>query len=359
MSGTKQIQEAGDNAQQINASQIVINNIIGIDEHKIDEKIKQALQIYSIEANNIATERMKNFADKLIPDLVKENLLEALREPSIQFILLDAQRSAASTERPADYSILSELLIHRIKKGNDRNIIAGVNGAVKIVNEISDDALSGLTVYYSLANFIPVSPEIYDGIKILNNMFSAIIIDNPLPEGNQWLDNLDVLNAVRIPSISSLNKFNTYYPKILSGYTETGINKSSIEYEQAMKIIQDSQLPQDILIDHQLMKNYVRLSIADLADIEYNSELGEFNLSHEQKKAVKKIYSLYNQDKELHAKTIEAFLNLWDSFETLKQIKIWYNSIRQNISVTSIGKALAHANAHRLYTDLPSLESLS
>ena len=146
-------------------------------------------------------------------------------------------------------------------------------------------------------------------------MFSAIIQD-ALPDGYQWLDNLDVLNAIRISSISVLNKF------------------------------------------------YVRLGIANLNDIEtfaqkYNDELCGFTLSPEQQEAVRKIHDLYSKDPELHAKIIEAFLNLWDSFETLKQIRIWYNNLRQNISITSIGRALAHANARRLYSSLPELEELA
>ena len=42
---------------------------------------------------------MDLFANDLIPRLVKNNLLEELKDPSIQILLLEAQKSAASTER--------------------------------------------------------------------------------------------------------------------------------------------------------------------------------------------------------------------------------------------------------------------
>lgn len=50
------------------------------------------------------------------------------------------------TERPADYSLLSELLIHRLQSGQERNVRVEVSRAIEIVSEVSDEALQGLTV---------------------------------------------------------------------------------------------------------------------------------------------------------------------------------------------------------------------
>ncbi len=58
-----------------------------------------------------------------------------------QLLLVEAQKAAASTERVADYDLLSELLIHRFEKGENRVMRAGISRAVEIVDKISDDAM--------------------------------------------------------------------------------------------------------------------------------------------------------------------------------------------------------------------------
>lgn len=169
----KQRQEAGDNSQQIQAGKVIINN--GIDEKRareiVDEKLQEVIVGYTQEARTIAKERIDRFANDLIPRLVKNNLLEELKDPSIQILLSEAQKSAASTERMADYALLSELLVHRVKNSINRNIRAGVNRAIKIVDEITDESLLGITVSYSVEQWIPVTGILCDGLSTLNSFF--------------------------------------------------------------------------------------------------------------------------------------------------------------------------------------------
>ena len=109
----KLTQKAGDNSQQFQAATVIVNN--GIDEKRareiVDEKLFEVINGYSQEAHTIAQQRIQIFADDLIPKLVKESLLDELKDPSIQVLLSSAQKTAAATERSADYSLLSELLI--------------------------------------------------------------------------------------------------------------------------------------------------------------------------------------------------------------------------------------------------------
>ena len=113
MFGSNQSQQSGDNSQLLQAGTIIINN--GIDEKRareiVDEKVQTVIRDFSQEAKEVAETRIQAFEDDLIPKLVRNNILESLRDPSIQILICDAQRSAASTERTADYSLLSELLI--------------------------------------------------------------------------------------------------------------------------------------------------------------------------------------------------------------------------------------------------------
>lgn len=371
MNINKQSQEAGEGSQLMQAGTINVYN--GIDEARaraiVDEKIKDVMSTYSMEAHEIATSRIQKFADDLIPKLVKDNLLENLADPSIQLLLIEAQKSAASTEREKDYSLLSELLIHRVKKGIDRNVRSGVSRAIEIVDEISDDALLGLTVAHSLIYFLPVAPDIEDGLKILDSLFSKIIYKR-LPEGNSWLDQLDVLNAIRIIPYGTMKKIASLYSEQLSGYVDVGIDKTSEDYEKAKTILRDADLPNDILADHELRDGFVRLRIIninriDLVTLHANHKIninGQFfsfpitvQLSDKQKDAVKEVYSLYEKDEKLKKENIDVFMKKWDCYDNLKALREWWDAIQGSFNITSIGRVLAHANAQRCDSNLPDL----
>lgn len=146
----KQIQEAGDNSQQLQANNMIVK--IGIDEKRAREIYQEMnLQLkndYTQEALNIANSRVTEFENRLLPKMdAVEGALEAFADPNFQLLLVQAQKTAASTERPADYDLLSELLIHRFQKGDNRIARAGISRAVEIVDKISDDSLLGLTVF--------------------------------------------------------------------------------------------------------------------------------------------------------------------------------------------------------------------
>ena len=201
--------------------------------------------LYVLEAHETARDRIEEFSSVLIPKLVREQMLDCLRNPSVQILLLDAEKSATSSGRKNYYELLSELLIHRVKKGDDRNTIAGVNHAIKIVDEILDEALQGLTVAHVIKTFIPVCDKIEDGIEILNGIFSKIVYDD-LPMGIEWLEHLDSLKAVRVNNFGRLKKLEQFYPEHLSGYTDVGIKKDSDVYNQSIDILNNANIPLDV-----------------------------------------------------------------------------------------------------------------
>lgn len=368
----KQRQEAGDNSQQIQASTVIINS--GIDEKRareiVDEKLHDVIIGYTQEAHAIAKERIDIFTNDLIPRLVKNNLLEELQDPSIQILLTEAQKSAASTERTADYALLSELLIHRAKNGLDRNIRAGVNHAVEIVDELSDESLLGITVAYCISQWIPTTGSLIDGLNALNSMFGKIIYST-LPRESEWLEHLDVLNAIRIKSLGSMKKIDEYYPESLSGYVEVGIDKMSENYQKAIDIVKDARLPNNILCDHELRPGFVRLKILninrlDLILITHQANVNidgqeitvpiDAKLTGDQKEAIMKIYTLYSNDTVLKSQNVAKFIEKWDQYDSLKKLRNWWDAIPLAYTITPVGRVLAHANAQRCDPNLPELK---
>jgi hypothetical protein len=368
----KQMQKGGDNSQQIQAGTVVVNN--GISEERVraifDEKIEMALYECSTEAKNIAAERIEQFKADFIPKLVKANMVEELKDPSVQMLLIEAQKAAASTERPVDYSLLSELLIHRINKGFDRHARAGISKAVEIVDTISDEALLGLTVAHSVQYFVPVAGNISQGISILENLFNKVVYA-PLSVGVEWIDHLDVLNAIRINMFGSLKKMNQWYPEMLSGYVDVGIEKSSDDYSKAKELIENAALPNDILCDHELRDGYVRLQIISVnrLDIVLINRIQPFNLNgtivnlpisnrltDAQIQAVNDIFALYTNDAQKRTENITAFMAEWDKRDSLKRLHEWWDNIPASITINAVGRVLAHANAQRCDPNLPPLD---
>ena len=364
----KQIQKAGDGAQQLQAGTMIVN--VGIDEKRAREIYQEMnLQLrkeYSQEAFDIAISRISDFENRLMPKMeAVDGALEAFADPSFQLLLVEAQKTAASTERPADYDLLAELLLHRFQKGETRVTRAGISRAVEIVDEISDDALLGLTVFHSVTFFIPASGDIMQGLRTLNDLFGKIIYGN-LPVGNEWLDHLDILDAVRISSIGGIKKIEQIYPLMLAGYMELGIEKESENYNKALELLKTSGLPQNILVPHVLNSDFVRINIQNKEQIDsltlqsrfvQNGQPSILNipLNGAQKAAIKSIYDLYKQDPAIKQKNIKQFMVEWDNLPNLKKLREWWDKLSSGIQITSVGRVLAHSNAQRCDKNLPPL----
>jgi hypothetical protein len=364
-----QSQKGGDGSTNIQAQQMVMH--VGIDEKRAREIYQEMnLQLrkdYSQEALNIANARVIEFENRLMPKMAQvEGALEAFADPSFQLLLVEAQKTAASTERPADYDLLSELLIHRFQKGENRIARAGISLAVDIVDKVSDEALLGLTVTHAVNSFAPLSGDIHQGLDVLNDLFGRIFYGE-LPTGQAWLDHLDILNAVRLSPFGGLKKVRQYYPEMLSGYVDVGINKNSENHDKAIEILENNNLPSAILIEHALNGDFVRVCVPSASSIDAISLIQtivhEGRLLHipvrpseSQAKAIGSIYELYSTDNGIKQNNVNLFMSEWDKRPNLKTLREWWDNISTSFTVTSVGKVLAHSNAQRCDKNLPPLD---
>lgn len=368
-------QKAGDNATQLQADKVNITVNNGISEERvraiIDEKFQELIRTYSMEAHDVARHRIQEFAEILVPKLLRKELLESLRDPSIQTLLLEAEKTAASTERPPDLELLSELLIHRVQKGENRHIRAGISHAVKIVDEISDDALQGLTVVHTLTRFYPIAPKIEDGLEVLDNIFKKILY-SPLPKGDEWIEHLDILNAVRIQPFGMKSIIETCVER-MPGYIDIGIKKDSDSYSMVLDLMAAAGISSDRLVDHELRSGYVRLGISNInsaSKIIANQKLvmrsdekgqlyGLFQneyFNDDQLKVLKEVYGLYEREKLKLQENKERFMEMWNRYGSLLIIGEWWQSINPAFNINAVGQVLAQANAKRVNPALPDLD---
>lgn len=52
---------------------------------------------------------------------------------------------------------------------------------------------------------------------------------------------------------------------------------------------------------------------------------------------------------------VNSFMERWDSFENLKRVREWYDSIEPGFEITRVGAILAHINAKRCDPHIPDL----
>lgn len=368
MGNDKQIQKAGDNSSQYQAQVVNVTNnyVMGIDEHRVKEICSElAVDIaksYTAEATEKAVERIENYTTTLIPRLEKiENDFRSLSDPSFQFLLQSSQKTAACTDREADYEMLAELLVHRVEKGNDRKAKASIAKAVEIVDQIDDDALCALTVVYAIDQWSPVSGNITSGLLILEDLFSSLLYMD-LPNEYKWVYHLDLLNTVRASSLGSFKKFEDYYSERLNGYVCVGIKKDSDIYEKVLDLLKQVNMPQSLLEDNELLPGYVRLKTRGklyLEDMTYEEFIPMLAVSvpikvnAQQIDILKEIWELYSNDQTLMSQVKKNFVKKLDEFPSLKTVKDWWNKLPHSFRITPIGEVLAHANAQRYNKKVP------
>lgn len=366
MENNKQMQKAGDGSQQVQMINPTI--VMGIDERRVREvcsevaveTIKQCTQ----EASAIAIERIERFTTELIPRVEKiEEDFKSFSEPSFQFELRNAQKVAACTDRDDDYELLSELLVHRIETGKERKTKASISKAIEIVDQIDDEALCALTLIYAINSWTAVSGNISQGLHVMDDLFSSLCYQT-LPDGFDWADHLDILNAARVSSVGTYKKFNEFYPQCFPGYTCVGIEKQSDTYQDAIEVLNNADLPTSLLVEHELNEGYVRLEIKDKEEIEkiaipvlVQPNAVQFRkVSSLQVDALNEVWNLYSNEPEVKENVKKAFMEKWDTYDTLRTVRLWWESLPHSIVITPIGKVLAHANAQRRNKKVPQIK---
>lgn len=355
------IQKAGDNSTQLQAG--VINIYNGITEERARGIYKEEygkITELTQEAKQTALQRVCELENRVIPKLSRiENGLEFFSNPDFQFLLIEAQKAAARSERPVDYDLLSELLLHRVKNDSDKEKRLGIKKAVEIVDSISDEALVGLTVLHSVTSIIPTNGDVDEGLDILEDLYGKIVYDS-LPEGENWLDHLDILGAIRIVQSQTLKPLIDIYSSMLNGYVCVGIPKKSEKHEQVKHLLDTLNVTVDALVDHVLNPGYVRLNVSSQSTLDSVCRLIQPNvlvpLSNDEIKKLDEVFSLYEKDNNLMQKVKQNFSEMWGNRKILGILKEWWSKIPNALTITEVGKVLARANAQRCDKTLPPLK---
>lgn len=360
----KQIQKAGDSSTQYQAN--VINQYDGVSEERvieiIDDRCEIALSNCIYESRLIAEQRVSDFKSEILELLVRRpGLADALQEPACVSSLEMAVNAAAKSPDSRDWKLLSELLGKRLSEPQNRHVAAGINKAIEIVDLLTDEELNGLTVYFALNQFVPVSSSVQEGLSSLDDLYEKLPIDN-LPQGDDWIDNLDIHSALRITPFTSLKKLVDVFYLSLGGYVVWGFENDAEPLNEACQSLTNAGMPTSILIEHELHEGYSRLNVRNrehIHELVLTKVIGEtpttIPLDPKQINVLDKIYEQTIRS-EHEAEMKERFEEKLRSYPSISKVIDWWDSIPSAPRITVVGKAIAYANAKRIDPSLPELK---
>ena len=274
-------------------------------------------------------------------------------------LLRNAQRTAIVTEREADYDMLAELLVCHIEKGEKRKTRTGISKAIEIVDKIDDDALCALTIMYAIGFFHPIMVDCKQGILVLEEMFNNLEYMD-LPMGSDWIEHLEILNAVRANSVVHFKSFEDYFPEKLLSYNPIGIKKESREHEQAVEILSSASLSSDFLVRNDLMPDYVKLPFSkteNYDDIVLTRSTKDgivyVPINDNFKKAFNEVFRLYSKSDNAKMEYKHLYMDEWNRHKSLSIIREWWGELPFSFDITHIGKVLAYTNVKRCYPSIP------
>lgn len=310
---------------------------------------------YTEEAVETAMQRNQVFSNDVVNRLaIVENALEEFKKPEFQSLLVKAQKTATRTSKMDDYKLLSELVVQKVEKKDEKKIGTGITRAIEVVDEIDTDSLLALTMQCAIIHYTPASGELKKNLSVLEELYKSVLYDI-LPTNYDWMDQLDVIDCIRIQS----TKFKNFYDYLMEkseGIFCAGIDKSSQDYTMANNLLVSASLPQALLIDNELLPGFVRVPVVNKREIkDIVLDDGETMLNSSQVSTLEKIYDMYSNKNDKKAEMKKKAYELLDTYPTIKLLKEWWKKCPYSFSVTIVGKTLAYSNLCRIDPTLPKI----
>lgn len=355
-------QKARDNALQLQ----VENLNVGLSSFDVENMLRRERELIMKEMQIIAIEemdkRLSTYGQIALDKIINGKITNAFADPAIQMFLRDTERAAVSSERELDYEVLSELLIHRVENKDNFTKKAALKKVVGTISLISDEALLGITLMYLAEKVYPISGDIEEGLKSLEEVFKSIIGDSVMPSDQDWINNLEILGLIKIIPFTSKKSLGDYYFEYLNGYFCAGIKKDSEEYNLAIDKLKSANLPLDLLCQNILLDNYVRLPICRLKQHDnlriFDIKTKKFiPLNEEQKKVLDLICDDYDKSSSTMDIVKNKYRELLDEYPEIKKVVVWYDMYnKKGIKLDLSGDVLAHCNAKRLDSKFPDIK---
>lgn len=343
--GDEQTQQVGHGATAIQAAgNVVVNNGLSYSEVRsvvLDVFHSNFLQMAG-EAKEVARQRAEEITDKFLEKLQKENSagLSQASTPDFQYGLFSVQRDFARTADSNLGDLLVDLLVDRTKHPQRDMVQIVLNECLVVAPKLTNGQLSALAIVFFLKYCSSSGILTFEQFLAQFNQFVRPFIDT-LPRGSASYQHLEFAGCgtVQVTSSSLEDILWTRY----QGLFDKGVDAAELS-GSAFYFNANQQLTGPCALD----ASKIQVRAQNLDHLE--KLLAAYRVSPEDAQRLRQAFGKNRLSAaEIKAKCIERVPYMQSLFD------LWMSTQLHNITLTSVGIGLAHANIKRLTGEFANL----
>jgi len=336
--GDEQVQQVGEGATAIQAAgSVVINNGLTYTEVRavvLDVFQSNFLQLAG-EAKEIARQRAEEITDKFLGKLQKENPagLSQAQSPDFQYGLFSVQRDFARTADSNLGDLLVDLLVDRTKRTERDMVQIVLNECLLVAPKLTNAQLSALAVVFYFKYCSEVGIVTFQQLSAKLEQFVRPFLET-LPRSATSYQHLEFAGCGTVQVTSSSLEdilWNRYQGLFDKGFDAAELSGATFYFNQQQQLTGACNLD----------SSKIQVRAQNLDHLE--KLLSTYRIPPEDAQKLRQAFGKNRLNSvEIRAKCIELFPYMHSLFD------LWTNTNLHNITLTSVGIGLAHANIKRL-----------
>ncbi len=343
--GDEQTQQVGQGATAIQAAgNVVVNNGLSYSEVRavvLDVFRSNFLQLVG-EAKEVARQRAEEITDKFLEKLQNENSagLSQATTPDFQYGLFSVQRDFARTADTDLGDLLVDLLVDRTKHPQRDMVQIVLNECLIVAPKLTNEQLSALAIVFFLKYCNTTGILTFQQLAVQLNQFVRPFLDT-LPRGSASYQHLEFAGCGTVQVTSS--SLEDILWKRYQGLFDKGVDGAELS-GAAFYFNADQQLTGPCALD----ASKIQVRAQNLEHLE--KLVVAYRVSSEDAERLRQVFGRNRLNAaEIKAKCIEQLPYLQSLFD------LWMSTPLLNITLTSVGIGLAHANIKRLTGEFADL----
>jgi hypothetical protein len=296
------------------------------------------LQQFHADAERKAQERFETFHAEILEQFAKpgEANPEAFRDPDFQFLLASAQASYARTGDDDIGDILVKLLAERSMQSGRNRLTLVLNQAAETVTRLTADELAIVSVAFILFDTGAGATNYREFVTRFESFVAPFVVQ--LDSTVTPYEYLQSLGCISIGTVISRDLGKIFIDEY-GGFFTDGFS----EEELTTAIANEIMIP--------IVKQLVTVCFHDQTKLQFSNIAATYLLKELEKRGLPsdlnaRIIKFYNEKTWDKSKLVGKLTADCPAFAALE--KLWPTCRIKDISLTSLGKALGHANIIRL-----------
>jgi hypothetical protein len=335
-----QNQNSGDNSQNLQAGRDLILHGLSYTETKdlvkteAQEVFKRNSLVLANEAYKLVINRSEELLDSFIKKLEerKPEAIESMRDPGMQYSLYNAQKEYAKTGDKDLAELLEDILVDRAQNPERDLMQIVLDECINVAPKLTPDQFDALSLIFILR--YTMNHSVLNQLALIQYVLQNIFpFQTGIREEQSRYQHLEFSSCgtLSISSISIEDVFRQNYTILFSkGFTIK-------EFEQRVGI--DAKYKK-YLIPYHPAENKYQINIINPVQVKIVCKAD--NLTDEE---IEKIIAVYSSSTMDEKECRVHLIKLYPPLE--KVIENWDKSAIKNMTLTSVGIAIGHANIKR------------